>query len=186
MFLGKRLIKSWSSAQQVMALSSGKAELYGMLKGATQTKGLISMMADFGEKVVATVCSDASAAIGIAHRLGLGKTRHIEVQYLWIQHEVKEGKLTVKKVGTNNNPADLLTKAMNGEKVMKHMAEMAFDIDNSRASTAPTLHGQQALVTKPTRRPQRRALRPRRGVRIRSPHSESAACEPCGKAQSHQ
>ena len=95
-----------------------------MLKGAIQTKGLISMMADFGEKVVATVCSDASAAIGIAHRQGLGKTRHIEVQYLWIQHEVKEGKLTVKKVDTNNNLADLLTKAMNGEKIMKYVAKM--------------------------------------------------------------
>ena len=61
MFLGKYL-KSWSSTQQVIALSSGEAELYGMLKGATHTKGLIAMMADFGEKVAATVCSDASAA----------------------------------------------------------------------------------------------------------------------------
>ena len=139
MFFGKHLIKSWSSTQQVMALSSGEAELYGMLKGATQTKGLTSMMADFGEKVVATVCSDASAAIGIAHRQGLGKTRHIDVQYLRIQHEVKEGKLTVKKVSTNNYPADLLTKTMNGEKVTKYMAEKGFDIDNSRASTALTL-----------------------------------------------
>ena len=103
------------------------------------------MMADFGEKVVAAVCSDASAAIGIAHRQRLGKTRHVEVQYLWIQHEVKEGKLTVKKVGTNNNSADLLTKAMNGEKVMKHMAEMGFDIDNSHASTAPTLQRATSL-----------------------------------------
>ena len=85
------------------------------------------MLADFGEKVAATVCSDASAAIGMAHRHGLGKTRHIEVQYLWIEHEVKEGKLTVKKVGTtNNNPADLLTKAMNGEKLMKYMAGGGF------------------------------------------------------------
>ena len=95
-------------------------------------------MEDFGEKVVTAVCSGASAATGIAHRQGLGNTRHVQVQYLWIQHEVKEGKLTVKKVGTNNNPADLLTKAMNGEKVMKYMGEMGFDID-SRASTAPTL-----------------------------------------------
>ena len=60
MFLGKHLLKSWSSSRQVMALSSGEAELYGMLKGATQTTGLISMMADFGGKVAATVCSDAS------------------------------------------------------------------------------------------------------------------------------
>ena len=71
MFLGKHLIKSWSSTQQVMALTSGEAELYGILTGATQTKELMSMMADFGEKVVATVCSDASAAIGTAHRQGL-------------------------------------------------------------------------------------------------------------------
>ena len=85
-----------------------------MLKGATQTKGLISVMADSGETVVATVYSDASTAIGTAHRQGLGKTRLIEVQYLQIQHEVKEGKLTVKKVGTVNNPANLLTKVMNG------------------------------------------------------------------------
>ena len=60
------------------------------------------------------MCSDASAVIGTAHRQGLGKTRHIQIHYLWIQREVKEGKLTV-KVSTNNNPADLLTKAMNGE-----------------------------------------------------------------------
>ena len=52
---------------------------------------------------------------------------------------MKEGKLTVKKVGTNNNPADLLTKAMNGENIMLCVAEVRFDIDNSRASTAPTL-----------------------------------------------
>ena len=82
------------------------------------------MMADFGEKVEATACSDASAAIGIAHRQGLGKTGHIEVQHLWIQREVKEGKLKVKKVSTSNNPADLVIKAMNGEKVMKYMEDM--------------------------------------------------------------
>ena len=37
MFSGKHLIKSWISIRRVMALSSGEAELYGMLKGATQT-----------------------------------------------------------------------------------------------------------------------------------------------------
>ena len=96
-----------------MALSSGEAELYGILKGATQTKGLISMMADFGEE---TVCSDA-------HRQGFAKTRQMEVQHLWVQ---------VKEVSTNNNPADLLTKAMNGETMRK---DMGFDVDSSRANT---------------------------------------------------
>ena len=50
MYLGRHLVKSWSSTQQVMALSTGEAELHGMLNGAAQTKGLISIMADFGRK----------------------------------------------------------------------------------------------------------------------------------------
>ena len=94
-----------------MALSSGEAELCGMLSGATQTKVLISMMADVGEKVVAIVCSDASAAIGIAHRQGLGKTRLIEVQYLWIQHEVKEWQADCEEGGHQQQPTGPLDKS---------------------------------------------------------------------------
>ena len=132
----------------------------------------------FWRKGSSYVCSHASVAIGIAHRQGLGKTRHVEVQYLWIQHEVKEGKLTVKKVGTNNNPADLLTEAMNGGKMMKYMAEMGFDIQQSRqySSNATTADMLACSVTKGTRRPQRRALRPKGVVRTRPPDSESAVC----------
>ena len=36
----------------------------------------------------------------MGHSQGLGKTRHVDVQYLWIQAEVAEGRLAVKKVGT--------------------------------------------------------------------------------------
>ena len=77
-----------------------------------------------------------------------------------MQQEVKEGKLTVKKMGTNNNPADLLIKAMNGEKMMKYMG---FDIDNCRASDALTDNKLACSVTNQAGRPQRRALRPREG-----------------------
>jgi hypothetical protein len=79
MNLGQHLIKSWSSTQPVIALSSGEAELYALVKGAAQSKGLLSMLADFGAEVTAKVCVDSSAAIGIAHRVGLGKTRHIYI-----------------------------------------------------------------------------------------------------------
>ena len=150
MYLGRQLIKSWSSTQQVMALWCGEAELHGMLIAATQTEGLISTMVDFSEKVEATVCSDASAAIEIAHRQCLENTRHVVVQYLWIQREVKEGNLTVKKASTNNNPADILTKAMNGEKVIMHIADMGLGVGSSRAHTESCPHRSNALTnTKP-------------------------------------
>ena len=78
-FRGTHLLKSWSSNQQVIALSSGEAELYAQTKGAAQTLGLISMAAHFGNEVEGTVYSDSAAALGIATRTGLGKVRHIRV-----------------------------------------------------------------------------------------------------------
>ena len=55
-----------SKRLNVVALSSAEAELYALVRGVCQTKGLISLMRDFGYEFKATACSDASAAIGIA------------------------------------------------------------------------------------------------------------------------
>ena len=74
------LLKSWGTNQQIVALSSGEAELYASVKGAAQTLGIISMGVDFGEVLTGTVYSDSSAALGILTRSGLGKVRHIRVQ----------------------------------------------------------------------------------------------------------
>ena len=41
---GNHLIKSWSSTQSVVALSSGEAEYYGMVKGASVAIGLQSVL----------------------------------------------------------------------------------------------------------------------------------------------
>ena len=76
-------ITAWSTAQSALALSSGEAELYAVTKVAVQPSGVISMAKDFGVSSTGVVKSDASSAIGIAHREGLGG--HIKVQYLWIQ-----------------------------------------------------------------------------------------------------
>ena len=67
------------NTQQVIALSSGEAELYAQIKGAAQTLGLISMAADFGECLQGTVYSDSVASLGICTRVGLGKVRHIKI-----------------------------------------------------------------------------------------------------------
>ena len=98
LMIGGHLIKSWSSTQPVIALSSGEAELYALVKAASQAKGLCSLMADFGFETQISVHTDSTAAIGIVHRIGLGKTRHIEVQYLWVQDNVNRKMMKVEKV----------------------------------------------------------------------------------------
>ena len=88
--MGSHTIKTWSSTQAVIALSSGEAEYYGMVKGASQALGLKSMLGDIGMRTAIKVHikTDASAAIGIASRRGMGKVRHIETNQLWLQEKV--------------------------------------------------------------------------------------------------
>ena len=64
---------------------------------------------------------DASAAIGIVLRRGLGKVRHIDVSQLWLQHKVASGEIQVKKVGTGENKSDALTKYPPYAEIVKHM-----------------------------------------------------------------
>ena len=49
--LGKRCWKTWSCTQEVVALSSGEAELYGIVKGATYAIGIQSLLRDLGVEV---------------------------------------------------------------------------------------------------------------------------------------
>ena len=46
--LGKHLIRGWSATQKVIALSSGEAEYYGMVRGGSEALGTKSLMADMG------------------------------------------------------------------------------------------------------------------------------------------
>ena len=82
------------------------------------------MLMDFGHELEDKVYTDSTAAIGIVHRRGLGKMRHISTQYLWIQEKVGNKEISVEKVGTNDNPADLLTKHLKLEAVLKHVQAM--------------------------------------------------------------
>ena len=120
---GEHIIKSWSTTQSVIALSSGEAEYYGMVKGASVGLGIQSVLRDFEINVKLTLKSDASAAIAIASRRGLGKVRHIEVCQLWLQEKVRSGEVKVVKVGTDENVADSLTKYVSSEILKKHMRE---------------------------------------------------------------
>ena len=96
--MGYHTAKTWSTTQAVVALSSGEAELYALTKGAPTALGLSSLAADFGLELHLKIHTDASAAIGIVHRQGVGKLRHVRVQYLWIQSKVQNGDLSVRKI----------------------------------------------------------------------------------------
>ena len=83
LMIGSHMLKGWSNTQSVLALSSGEAEYYGMVRGSSTALGAPILMEDMGMRVQVRVLSDSSAALGIARRRGLGTVRHIELNQLW-------------------------------------------------------------------------------------------------------
>ena len=55
---------------------------------------------------------DASSAIAISSKSGVGKTRHIQTRFLWVQDAVRDKELTIKKTPSETNVADLGTKPL--------------------------------------------------------------------------
>ena len=84
---GGHLVKHWSKTHTTVCLSSGEAELRGIGDGLAQAIGLQSIARDLGLKWDINMYTDATAAIGIARRRGMGRIRHIDVTDLWIQEK---------------------------------------------------------------------------------------------------
>ena len=108
--LGAHLVKHCSKAQQDIALSSGEAELYAATKGAIDALGVQNALLDLGcDHLPVSLCIDAAATKSAITRKGVGRMKHIEIQYLWIQQVVHQGKVACRKIPRRENAADALT-----------------------------------------------------------------------------
>ena len=138
--IGRHVIRTWSSTQPSVTLSSGEAEFYGLVKAAGAGLGHQSIMADFGLKVPVRVWTDSSAAIGISTRSGLGKLRHLETHTLWVQEKVRVGAIQVRKVRGDVNPADLFTKHLPSSiKIAQLVKLFGCEYRQGRSAAAPLL-----------------------------------------------
>ena len=134
---GSHNIKAWSNTQQVIALSSGEAEYYGMVKGAGNRLGIAGVFQDMGVEYSVVVYTDSSAARGISSRRGLGKVRHIELNQLWLQDQVARGKVAVRKIKGEDNISDSLTKHSGPERIKQTMSGTMQRVVRGRHSIMP-------------------------------------------------
>ena len=84
---GRACIHSWSKTQGTIAQSSAESELISTVRSATEGIGLVSLGRDLGIEVLIRLHVDASAALGIVERRGVGRVRHLDVGSLWIQEQ---------------------------------------------------------------------------------------------------
>ena len=130
--IGNHCIKTWSASQGAYALSSAEAEFYAMIEGVTRAKGLLSLASEVGFSGLSNVVhlgTDSSAAKSFVSRRGLGKMRHLEIRDLWLQKEVREGRVEVSKIPGNENPADLMTKILGVPDITERLKGMRLRMD---------------------------------------------------------
>ena len=141
--LGEHLVKSWSTTQKVTALSSGEAEYYAIVKGASQGIGIRSMLQDFQIHPASTryieVKEDSSAAKGIASRRGLGKMKHVHIKELWIQEKVSSEDLKITEVPGTENLADALTKYCDHHVLDYHIEHTHQEITSEQHPLTPQI-----------------------------------------------
>ena len=138
--IGSHCIRTYSSTQSTVSLSSGEAEYYGLVKGAAAGLGHQAIMSDYGVDLPVRLWTDSSAAIGISKRSGLGKIRHLATHTLWLQEKVRTKAVEVRKVKGEDNPADLFTKHLpSKEKVHNLVKLFGCECRDGRSAAAPLL-----------------------------------------------
>ena len=136
---GRCLVKTSSNIQSTIALSSGESEYYALVKAAAVGLSLVALLRDWDIKVQLRVSSDSSAAKGTASRLGLGKLRHVDTRYLWLQERIYCGHLKIQKIPGTANPSDVLTKTIPAEKLRSVMERLGSYYEQGRSTGAPDL-----------------------------------------------
>jgi hypothetical protein len=137
---GLHVIKTWSSTQPSISLSSGEAEYHGVVKAAGLALGQQSLMRDLGIDVRVRVWTDSNAAIGICGRSGLGKLRHVQTHTLGVQERVRTGAIELRKVHGDVNPADLFTKHLSSRDRINQLVQLFnCEFRDGRAMSAPSL-----------------------------------------------
>lgn len=137
---GKHSIKARSRTQALVVLSSGEFELYASPIAAAETLGTLPMAKDFSLHSNGDMWGDASAALGIIHRNGLGKTRHIQTGLLWTQQTAAEQRFKFNNVLGKEHPAHLSTKHLEESICIKHIEALGNQHAWGRAAEASRLH----------------------------------------------
>ena len=126
----------------VIALSSGESELCAVVRGATEAIGVQACLKDFGQEVTIHIKSDATAAIGMVKRLGLGRVRHLSVADLWIQQRMRKGGMGMSKWPGVQNPADMMTKYLVRSDTLRFLEYLSYSPLAGRPSVSPVRDGE--------------------------------------------
>ena len=131
-FINGNLCHTGTKVQKVIALSSAESELMGTLLGVSEAifvTNMVKFMCGPMARVRLVHYVDNSATRAIVQKDGLGRTRHIELGWLWIQKAHRKGVFITKSIPTKDCPADLQTKPHNRGRMVFLLSLMGMSSD---------------------------------------------------------
>lgn len=106
---------SWRSVlQATVALSTTEAEYMAVAEGVKEALWLWGLLDDLGiEQGTVDLGCDSQSAIHLArNQVHHARTKHIDVRYHFVRDVIEEGSISLLKVHTSDNPADIFTKVV--------------------------------------------------------------------------
>lgn len=116
-------VLSASRKQPIVALSSAEAEYIAMAEASNDAIGVRELLKELFEcdkklrlcnKIV--MYSDSTAAMGIARNENVSSVKHMQRRFHVIRERVMYNELEIRHLSTDNQPADMLTKILDGSK----------------------------------------------------------------------
>ena len=128
-----------SSKQDTVADSTCESEYIAVSEASKEAIWLKNFIGDLG--VVPTIkepmeifCDNEGAVALTKEPRDHGRSRHIDRKYHFIRHKIEEGHLVVKRVSSEENPADPLTKGLSRVKHNQHARSIGLRDDVSFSS----------------------------------------------------
>ena len=122
--VGGAIVSQVSQLQKVNALSTTEVEYVATTKAAKEMRWLQFFLEELGQPQKDNYFFiDSQSAIHLANNSALhSTTKHIQLQYHFIQSILEDGQLNLDKVHTDNNPRNMLTKVVTREKLNSSLA----------------------------------------------------------------
>ena len=118
------------------------------MTGSAEGLGIQSLAKDMGYEVSVTMWTDSDTGRSLASRRGHGKMRHMELRYLWVQEVVKDGRMKVRRVSGEENPADHLTKPKTWAYMLPVIQKAAGDMLGASCYSDRGAFGAKALAVR--------------------------------------
>ena len=112
---------SWrTKAQDRPALSSAEAEFYAITEAVQEALYLLKLLKflECNQKCITIYCDNmgAIAMLKEEHKISQ-RSKHIDLRYAFIRDAIRRGEINIVYIPTEDNLADLHTKALNGPKL---------------------------------------------------------------------